>query len=410
MPPRRPEPAAPHQPSVDPTSSAEPTAPTARGAEPSAPDGSPAPAASRARPARKPRATPTTKPASTTTTSSTTRRRAASTPGPSAESPTDGEPTPNAARARPRTKRRSEGQVRPGTAGNLVALAEPETASGPSAAEDAQSATREAEAPGVEPADSQPGTVTSPAETAADERSTGDATSEAVTSTTASATAPPESAAASDTVAPTTSETGQDTVEVSPATSAASEPERADQRADQGGEPAGRPDRNRLRILVGVAGAAVLLVAVAVLLGVGAFTARRSGPLANQAFVDTAATAELVGQVTNAMTTVYSYNYATLPANEAAAKAVITGKFADEFARVFQPVKQLAPQEQAVLKSAVPAAGVLQLQGDRARLLMMVNQAGVRGTDKQPTGATARLVVDAQQVDGQWKIAGVTPE
>jgi Mce-associated membrane protein len=110
------------------------------------------------------------------------------------------------------------------------------------------------------------------------------------------------------------------------------------------------------------------------------------------------------------MTTVYSYNYSTLPANEAAAKGLVTGKFADEFARVFEPVKQLAPQEQAVLKSTVPAAGVIMLQGDRARLLMMVDQTGTRGTAKEPTGATARLVVDAQKVDGRWKIAGVTPE
>lgn len=169
-------------------------------------------------------------------------------------------------------------------------------------------------------------------------------------------------------------------------------------------------DRKRVRLLVGLAVAAVLLVAASVLLAVAAFTARESGPLANQAFVDNAATAEVVGQVTHDITIVYSYNYTTLPADEAAANAVITGKFADEFARVFEPVKQLAPQEQAVLKSSVPAAGVLQLQGDRARLLMMVDQAGVRGTDKQPTGATARLIVDAQKVDGQWKIAGVTPE
>jgi len=139
-------------------------------------------------------------------------------------------------------------------------------------------------------------------------------------------------------------------------------------------------------------------------------TARSAGPLANKAFVDSAATAELVGQVTNAMTTVYSYDYNTLPANEAAAKGVITGKFATEFPRVFEPVKQLAPQEQAVLKSTVPAAGVILLQGDRARLLMMVDQIGTRGTAKEPTGATARLVVDAQKVDGRWKIAEVTPE
>jgi Mce-associated membrane protein len=175
--------------------------------------------------------------------------------------------------------------------------------------------------------------------------------------------------------------------------------------------PAADPaERKRLRLLFGLAGAAVLLVAASVVVGVGAFAARSSGPLSNQAFVNTAATAELVGQVTNAMTTVYSYDYNTLPANEAAAKGVITGKFATEFPRVFEPVKQLAPQEQAVLKSTVPAAGVILLQGDRARLLMMVDQTGTRGTAKEPTGATARLVVDAEKVDGRWKIAEVTPE
>jgi Mce-associated membrane protein len=62
------------------------------------------------------------------------------------------------------------------------------------------------------------------------------------------------------------------------------------------------------------------------------------------------------------------------------------------------------------LKSTVPAAAVSLLQGDRARLLMMVDQAGTRGPDKQPTGATARLVVDAVKIGGQWKISEVTPE
>jgi Mce-associated membrane protein len=169
-------------------------------------------------------------------------------------------------------------------------------------------------------------------------------------------------------------------------------------------------DRKRVRLLTGLAAAAVLLVAAAVVTAVGWRAAATSGPRSNEAFVDTAATAEVVGQVTNDMTTVYSYDYTTLPANETAANAVITGKFATEFPRVFGPVKQLAPQEQAVLKSTVPAAGVILLQGDRARLLMMVDQTGTRGPAKEATGATARLVVDAQKVDGRWKISEVTPE
>jgi Mce-associated membrane protein len=169
-------------------------------------------------------------------------------------------------------------------------------------------------------------------------------------------------------------------------------------------------DRKRVRLLTGLAVAAVLLVAAAVVAAVGWRSAATSGPRSNEAFVDSAATAEVVGQVTNDMTTVYSYDYTTLPANEAAANAVITGKFATEFPRVFGPVKQLAPQEQAVLKSTVPAAGVILLQGDRARLLMMIDQTGTRGPAKEATGATARLVVDAQKVDGRWKISEVTPE
>jgi Mce-associated membrane protein len=169
-------------------------------------------------------------------------------------------------------------------------------------------------------------------------------------------------------------------------------------------------DRKRVRLLTGLAVAAVVLVAAAVVAAVGWRSAATSGPRSNEAFVDSAATAEVVGQVTNDMTTVYSYDYTNLPANEAAANAVITGKFATEFPRVFGPVKQLAPQEQAVLKSTVPAAGVILLQGDRARLLMMIDQTGTRGAAKEATGATARLVVDAQKVDGRWKISEVTPE
>jgi Mce-associated membrane protein len=159
-----------------------------------------------------------------------------------------------------------------------------------------------------------------------------------------------------------------------------------------------------------LATAAAVLVVAAVLLGVAAFTAMSSGGRSNEAFVNAGDTSELVGQVTNAITTVYSYDYQNLPATENAAKDLVTGMFATEFGRVFGPVKQLAPQQQSVLRTTVPAVGVSLLEGDRARLLMMVDQAGVRGPSKAPTGATARLVVDAEKVDGRWKISGVTPE
>ena len=174
--------------------------------------------------------------------------------------------------------------------------------------------------------------------------------------------------------------------------------------------PAPPADRWATRLLAVLAVSAVLLVAAAVLLGVAWGAERHSGPRANQAFIDGGATAALVGEVTSAVIAVYSYDYTTLPANEAAAKAVVTGRYAGEFDKLFASLKQVAVAEQASMRTTVPAAAVSLLQGDRARLLMMVDQAGVRGTDRQPTGASARLVIDAQRIEGHWKIAEVTPE
>jgi Mce-associated membrane protein len=162
--------------------------------------------------------------------------------------------------------------------------------------------------------------------------------------------------------------------------------------------------------LATVAVAAVVSIAVAVLVGVGAWTTMHSGARSNEAFMDTGETAAVVAQVTSAITTVYSYDYRDLAAAGNAAQGVVTGKFVAEFERVFGPVKQLAPQQQAVLHTTVPAAGVALLQDNRARLLVMVNQTGTRGPGQEPTGATARLIVDAQKVDGRWKIAWVSPE
>jgi Mce-associated membrane protein len=171
------------------------------------------------------------------------------------------------------------------------------------------------------------------------------------------------------------------------------------------------PDRKaRVRLLTVLGVAAVLLIAGAVLLAVQNYSTRANGPLANQAFVDTGGTAEVVGAMTAAVKAVYSYDFKTLDQNEAEAKGYITGPFAEEFDRVFAPVKQLAPKEQAVLTTDVPAVGVMQLDGDRARLLMMVDQRGTRAGGQPIAGTSARLIVQAQRVDGRWKIVEVTPE
>ena len=181
--------------------------------------------------------------------------------------------------------------------------------------------------------------------------------------------------------------------------------------AEAGAAAAEDPEHQaKVRRLITLAVAAVLLIAIAVVLAFANHSARANGPLANEAFVDEGSTSAVEAEITAAIKTVYSYDYRTLDANQAAAKAVTTGQFAQDFDKVFDAVKQLAPKEQAVMTTAVPAAGVLQLKDDRARLLMMVDQNGTKGGTQPIGGASARLIVEAQRVDGRWKIAEVTPE
>jgi Mce-associated membrane protein len=175
-------------------------------------------------------------------------------------------------------------------------------------------------------------------------------------------------------------------------------------------EPVDPVRARQVRRLTVLGVAAVLLLAAAGLLAFGNHEARSSGVLANHALVDADGTAEVVSQLTAAIKTVYSYDYRSLDKTEADAKQLITGEFAGEFDRMYAPLKQEAPKQQTVLNTEVPTAGVMQLSGDRARVLMMVDQRGTYSGNQPLPPVTARLVVEAQRVDGRWLIAKVTNE
>ena len=72
-------------------------------------------------------------------------------------------------------------------------------------------------------------------------------------------------------------------------------------------------------------------------------------------------------------------------------------------------MRQLAPGQQAVVVATVPASAVKVLDGDRAILVVFIDQQANRGGESQPLLAAGRLRVAAQRVSGSWKIAGVQP-
>ncbi|HEX3257184.1 MAG TPA: hypothetical protein VHS35_01645 [Pseudonocardia sp.] len=170
--------------------------------------------------------------------------------------------------------------------------------------------------------------------------------------------------------------------------------------------------RRRPVPLAALVGALVLLLGLAVFFAVENAQVRGTPSAQNTALVDIGTTAEVSQQVTAALKTVYSFDYTRLDQNEAAARAVITPAFADQFDQLFRQVRELAPQQQAVVTATVNLVGVQSINGDRATLLVFLDQQATRaqaGAGPQQLAAAGRLTVTAQRVDGTWKIAAVDP-
>ncbi|MGH3909904.1 MAG: hypothetical protein ACRDRM_03645 [Pseudonocardiaceae bacterium] len=134
-----------------------------------------------------------------------------------------------------------------------------------------------------------------------------------------------------------------------------------------------------------------------------------SAAASNSALVDVGTTAQVSGQVRAAVERIYSYDFARLDDNERAAGEVITGPFAADFREQFALVRKLAPEQQAVVVARVLNLGVKMLDGDRAIVVLFIDQQASRGIETSQLSVAGRLTVTAQRVDGNWKIADIEP-
>jgi Mce-associated membrane protein len=168
----------------------------------------------------------------------------------------------------------------------------------------------------------------------------------------------------------------------------------------------------RRRAVPLLAVAAVVLATVAVVAGIRDMQLRSTPAATNTALVDVGATAEVAGQLSDAVEAVYSFDFARLDENERVARDVITPEFAAQFDRLFGEVRARAPQQQAVVSATVTHSAVKEITGDRAVMVAFVDQQATRAapdTQAQQLAAAGRLTVTGERVDGRWKIAAVTP-
>jgi Mce-associated membrane protein len=152
---------------------------------------------------------------------------------------------------------------------------------------------------------------------------------------------------------------------------------------------------------------AVLFGGVAVWCGVQTAQLRTNASATNTALTDAAATAEVKRQITSAVNTVFSYDYSHVSTTEQAAGRLLTGPAIQQYTTLIAMVKQQAPAQKLVLTTSVVTAGVVMLQGNRARLLVFADQRNVRSDTGQASYAGTHFAVDAVRVNGSWKIANL---
>ncbi|MBB3042946.1 DnaJ domain-containing protein [Nocardioides soli] len=151
-------------------------------------------------------------------------------------------------------------------------------------------------------------------------------------------------------------------------------------------------------LLAGV-GAVVLLVA-------GAAAVVAATVPSDRAVEDAAAQARAAAE--RAIVPVLSYDAAHLDRSRAAAQAHLTGDYRKEYDKLFDGViEQNAPSTGTVVQARLVRSGLVRVDADRARVLLLVDQERTNKAEKRPVVYKNWVTVTMEKVDGDWLVAGL---
>lgn len=158
---------------------------------------------------------------------------------------------------------------------------------------------------------------------------------------------------------------------------------------------------------LGVLAAVVVVSAVASLwFGLAADRLRESPWATNTALVDASGTSSVVDEVGAAVRSVFSYDYGNTDVTERSARQVLAGEAVEQYTALFGEVRRQAVEQQVVFTTTVRSIGVAELTGERARLLVFVDQQELRSGERR-TSRAGQLEVRAERVDGHWRITAI---
>ncbi|MFB6530962.1 hypothetical protein [Streptomyces sp. NPDC056399] len=167
------------------------------------------------------------------------------------------------------------------------------------------------------------------------------------------------------------------------------------------------------------------LVAVLLLAGsaffYGAHQLRSTPSARNHALTDAGATARVGGDVGEGLARIFSYTPASDDAVERSAGTVLAGRAARQYADLFAQVRAKLVEQRITLSTQTVRTGVIELDGDSARLLVFLDQTSRRdsprgaGTPQDKarqdkataTSAAAQLTVTAAFQGDRWLIVDI---
>jgi Mce-associated membrane protein len=167
------------------------------------------------------------------------------------------------------------------------------------------------------------------------------------------------------------------------------------------------PRRHRVPLPAVLGVLTVPLGGLAVWSGVQASTLTSASAARNTALTDSAATTEIVGQISGTVNDIFSYNYSDPVRTRQAARQELTGAAVRQYQGIFRTMQQDASRyRQLVLTTAVTNAGVEMLEGNRARVLIFGNQV-ITSASQAPQSFGAMVALDLVQQGGTWKIDNI---
>jgi Mce-associated membrane protein len=169
----------------------------------------------------------------------------------------------------------------------------------------------------------------------------------------------------------------------------------------------GMADSTKILVL---AIAAVLLACAGAFFGVMWQNTVNNATTSNTAYVDTGTTAQVVGDVVNAMQRVLTYTYANPNQTAKDAQNLLTGSAQCQFNELYKTVRAEAPAQKITVTASIDTknSGVEMIQGDQARLLLMVYQESTRGSNGQQATSEGVLEVGAIKQGNTWKIDNIS--